>query len=124
MSSSSSSNSVSDASRSDLVCPSCRLPFDKGKKRRLVDTSCGHHRCYQCMFRKQECPVCKAGNQQQQQQPQAGYGGECMKFISLDPPSLLLSMYKMPPSLSSKEFLPPTVNPNTAEQKSGYADKH
>eukprot|EP00095_Tigriopus_kingsejongensis_P002147 maker-scaffold583_size130250-snap-gene-0.13 protein:Tk02147 transcript:maker-scaffold583_size130250-snap-gene-0.13-mRNA-1 annotation:"protein tanc2 isoform x3" len=39
------------------VCPSCQLPFDKGKKRRLVDT-CGHQRCYTCMFKRQECPVC------------------------------------------------------------------
>ena len=52
-----SSPAVSSAGASD-VCPSCRLPFDKGKKRRLVDTSCGHQRCYQCMFKKQECPVC------------------------------------------------------------------
>ena len=57
-----SSPAVSSAGAAD-VCPSCRLPFDKGKKRRLVDTSCGHQRCYQCMFKKQECPVCfdKAG---------------------------------------------------------------
>ena len=52
-----SSPAVSSAGAAD-VCPSCRLPFDKGKKRRLVDTSCGHQRCYQCMFKKQECPVC------------------------------------------------------------------
>ncbi|XP_059092196.1 protein TANC2-like isoform X3 [Tigriopus californicus] len=39
------------------LCPSCQMPFDKGKKRRLVDT-CGHQRCYSCMFKRQECPVC------------------------------------------------------------------
>ena len=52
-----SSPSMSSAGAVD-VCPSCRLPFDKGKKRRLVDTGCGHQRCYQCMFKKQDCPVC------------------------------------------------------------------
>ena len=55
-----SSPAVASAGSSE-VCPSCRLPFDKGKKRRLVDTGCGHQRCYQCMFKKQECPVCVAG---------------------------------------------------------------
>ena len=40
-------------------CPSCRMPFDKAKKRRLVDT-CGHERCYACMFRNETCPICIA----------------------------------------------------------------
>ncbi|XP_048485454.1 protein TANC2 [Plutella xylostella] len=38
-------------------CPSCNMPFDKGKKRKLIDT-CGHERCYSCMFRNEACPVC------------------------------------------------------------------
>lgn len=38
-------------------CPSCHLPFDKGKKRRLID-SCGHERCYSCMFDVDKCPLC------------------------------------------------------------------
>ena len=41
------------------VCPSCRMPFDKGRKRKLVDT-CGHERCYSCMFRNEACPLCLA----------------------------------------------------------------
>lgn len=40
------------------ICPSCEMPFDKGKKRRLID-SCGHERCYSCLFRSEACPVCK-----------------------------------------------------------------
>ena len=38
-------------------CPSCEMPFDKGKKRRLID-SCGHERCYSCLFRSETCPLC------------------------------------------------------------------
>ncbi|KMY99145.1 protein TANC2 isoform X8 [Drosophila simulans] len=44
-----------DASGS--VCPSCRISFDKGKRRKLIDT-CGHERCYSCMFRNDQCPMC------------------------------------------------------------------
>lgn len=38
-------------------CPSCDRPFDKGKKRKLIDT-CGHERCYSCMFKNEKCPIC------------------------------------------------------------------
>ncbi|KAH8268728.1 hypothetical protein KR018_000029 [Drosophila ironensis] len=44
-----------DASGS--VCPSCRISFDKGKRRKLID-NCGHERCYSCMFRNDQCPMC------------------------------------------------------------------
>ena len=40
-----------------LNCPSCERPFDKGKKRKLIDT-CGHERCYSCMFKNEKCPIC------------------------------------------------------------------
>lgn len=40
------------------VCPSCEMPFDKGKKRKLID-SCGHERCYTCLFTSELCPLCK-----------------------------------------------------------------
>ncbi|KAJ8921821.1 hypothetical protein NQ315_008453 [Exocentrus adspersus] len=39
------------------ICPSCDMPFDKGKKRRLID-NCGHERCYSCMFTNEVCPLC------------------------------------------------------------------
>ncbi|XP_018398120.1 PREDICTED: protein TANC2 [Cyphomyrmex costatus] len=42
------------------TCPSCEMPFDKGKKRRLID-SCGHERCYSCLFRSEICPLCLRG---------------------------------------------------------------
>ena len=47
---------------SSFTCPSCRMPFDKAKKRRLVDT-CGHERCYACMFRNETCPICNASGE-------------------------------------------------------------
>lgn len=37
------------------------MPFDKGKKRRLID-SCGHERCYSCLFRSESCPLCLRGS--------------------------------------------------------------
>lgn len=46
------------------TCPSCNMPFDKGKKRKLIDT-CGHERCYSCMFRNEACPTCARSNQAQ-----------------------------------------------------------
>ncbi|CAM1306442.1 TANC2 (predicted) [Pycnogonum litorale] len=42
-----------------VLCPSCHTPYDKGKKRRLID-NCGHERCYQCMFTRDHCPLCFA----------------------------------------------------------------
>ncbi|KAK6638958.1 hypothetical protein RUM43_007228 [Polyplax serrata] len=44
---------------SEGTCPSCRMPFDKGKKRKLIDT-CGHERCYSCMFHNEICPLCSS----------------------------------------------------------------
>lgn len=38
------------------------MPFDKGKKRKLIDT-CGHERCYSCMFRNEVCPLCTRSSQ-------------------------------------------------------------
>lgn len=43
------------------LCPSCQMPFDKGKKRKLIDT-CGHERCYSCMFRNEACPICRCSS--------------------------------------------------------------
>lgn len=39
-------------------CPLCHMPFDKGKKRRLIDT-CGHAKCYSCMFNYDSCRICE-----------------------------------------------------------------
>lgn len=48
----------------DETCPSCGMPFDKGKKRKLID-SCGHERCYACMFRNEGCQLCAAPTDEQ-----------------------------------------------------------
>ena len=40
--------------RDSGLCPSCQKPFDIGKQRRLLD-SCGHVRCYSCVFRQEGC---------------------------------------------------------------------
>ena len=42
------------------LCPSCLMPFDKNRKRRLID-SCGHERCYSCLFSSEICPLCSPG---------------------------------------------------------------
>ncbi|WAR04677.1 TANC2-like protein [Mya arenaria] len=47
------------------VCPSCQLPYDAARKRRLID-SCGHERCWSCMFSKEECSLCSHGVLQRQ----------------------------------------------------------
>lgn len=39
------------------TCPCCLMPFDKGKKRKLIDT-CGHEKCYTCVFTNEQCPLC------------------------------------------------------------------
>ncbi|XP_071055582.1 protein TANC2 isoform X2 [Onthophagus taurus] len=46
-----------DSENGPGTCPSCDMPFDKGKKRRLID-NCGHERCYSCMFTNESCPLC------------------------------------------------------------------
>ncbi|KAJ0183116.1 hypothetical protein K1T71_001092 [Dendrolimus kikuchii] len=51
-----------DSETGGTTCPSCNMPFDKGKKRKLIDT-CGHERCYSCMFRNEACPICARNSQ-------------------------------------------------------------
>lgn len=41
----------------DEYCPSCRAQYDGGKKRKLID-SCGHPRCFSCMYAMDSCPLC------------------------------------------------------------------
>ncbi|XP_077525159.1 zinc-RING finger and ankyrin repeat domain-containing protein rolling pebbles isoform X1 [Amblyomma americanum] len=42
-------------------CPTCHVPFDKGKRRRITE-DCGHERCYYCMLNADGpgCPICAA----------------------------------------------------------------
>lgn len=39
------------------LCPCCHQPFDKGKRRKLLE-ACGHQRCYACVFASDACPLC------------------------------------------------------------------
>ena len=40
-----------------ITCPDCGDRYDHAKKRRLIDT-CGHPRCYACLFVDNPCPLC------------------------------------------------------------------
>ncbi|XP_064471803.1 protein TANC2-like isoform X2 [Ornithodoros turicata] len=42
-------------------CPTCQVPFDKGKRRRIIE-ECGHERCYYCMLNSDGagCSLCAA----------------------------------------------------------------
>ena len=40
-----------------IICPECNERYNDTTKRRLIDT-CGHPRCYSCLFKDNPCPVC------------------------------------------------------------------
>ena len=42
----------------DSVCPICQMCYDASARRKLVDSNCGHSRCYKCMFQTNTCPLC------------------------------------------------------------------
>uniref|UniRef100_A0A1A9UFV8 RING-type domain-containing protein n=1 Tax=Glossina austeni TaxID=7395 RepID=A0A1A9UFV8_GLOAU len=67
---------------SDAICPTCRISFDKGKRRKLIDT-CGHERCYSCMFRNDQCPMCmKDVDGNNAQGYDTGIGGSTSTIVS------------------------------------------
>ncbi|XP_043290037.1 protein TANC2 isoform X2 [Venturia canescens] len=74
------------------TCPSCEMPFDKGKKRRLID-SCGHERCYSCLFRSEACPICLqrtgVSDEVLRDHHQYPYENEVAGFCSSEPVSML-----------------------------------
>jgi hypothetical protein len=45
----------------DPICPTCQMCYDSAGRRKLVDTSCGHSRCFKCMFKINQCPLCLNG---------------------------------------------------------------
>ncbi len=47
-------------------CPGCGRGFGSGRRRMLVDSACGHGRCYECMFAFEQCPSCLPVMDQQQ----------------------------------------------------------
>ncbi|XP_021368868.1 protein TANC2-like isoform X2 [Mizuhopecten yessoensis] len=48
------------------ICPVCHMPFDKGRKRRLVE-ACGHEFCFACLVTYERCPMCDNKSRLQQQ---------------------------------------------------------
>ncbi|XP_076322873.1 protein TANC2-like isoform X3 [Tachypleus tridentatus] len=48
---------MKDVDSNAPCCPSCHIPFDKGKRRRLID-SCGHERCFTCVANTEGCNLC------------------------------------------------------------------
>ena len=50
------------------LCPVCRCRYDSGKQRKLVDTNCGHARCFKCMFAVEMCPLCHQNQPKHSQQ--------------------------------------------------------
>ena len=74
-------------------CPSCSEPFDNGKKRRLID-SCGHERCYTCMFSKELCSLCTFEGKTRTPtliDQQKNKGNRCIGFYSICQEAKLLS---------------------------------
>ena len=86
------------SSSASEFCPSCREAFDCGKKRRLID-SCGHERCYTCMFSKELCSLCTIEGK-----------GICVMYIICD--GVQVSKLKVGfwvlllPEISKKKFVP------------------
>ena len=78
-------------------CPSCGLAYDSSKRRMLVD-SCGHERCYQCLFTSENCPQC---------QPADLLASPAMSVKSLDPAVVYGSLGQQ--GSSSRIFPPPPV---------------
>ncbi|CAK1585162.1 unnamed protein product [Parnassius mnemosyne] len=83
------------------------MPFDKGKKRKLIDT-CGHERCYACMFRNEACPIC-ARNSQGRRQVMERYTPSPQRQFDQDwqSPMRLPKPPKQPSSLAQSCPTPP-----------------
>ena len=85
------------SSSASEFCPSCREAFDCGKKRRLID-SCGHERCYTCMFSKELCSLCTIEGK-----------GICVMYIICDGvqvSKLKVGFWVLLPEISKKKFVP------------------
>lgn len=65
------------------ICPSCQLPFDKGKKRKLIDT-CGHDRCYSCMFKNESCTICADTQRHQRLDAQHASNGKSRRHVDVE----------------------------------------
>ncbi len=54
---------IASTDQGQPCCPVCGCHYDSGKQRKLVDTNCGHARCFKCMFQIEQCPLCHQGHQ-------------------------------------------------------------
>lgn len=64
----------------DTSCPSCLRAYDSARHRKLIDSRCNHARCYECLFREDDCRMCarlgiRSGGQNQQGSPGRSSGG-------------------------------------------------
>lgn len=50
---------IMESSPKFITCPDCGERYDNARKRRLIDT-CGHPRCYSCLFVDKPCPLCES----------------------------------------------------------------
>jgi len=63
-------------------CPVCGDDYGAGRRRKLVDADCGHARCYECVFRSENCQLCESNKnvdqRQRAQRPHSivGVGGD------------------------------------------------
>ena len=48
--------------RPDETCPNCGSLYDRGQKRKLIDSECGHGKCFECMFKTTGCQLCLREN--------------------------------------------------------------
>ncbi|XP_045449671.1 protein TANC2 [Melitaea cinxia] len=118
-----------DSETGGTTCPSCNMPFDKGKKRKLIDT-CGHERCYSCMFRNETCPICARKSQGRRQvmerytpSPQRQVDQEWQSPTRLPKPpkqpSSLAQSCPTPPHTRRRFFLSPKSLRSPFGQRSG-----
>ena len=115
------------------TCPSCHLGYDTGKRRVLVD-SCGHQRCYTCIFSSDTCTQCqeaaavtsRVGCQSPAMsvRSEASYGG-------VTRPSSALSSYGRvsaaphPGAVSSSRPRPlPSPSPGPAARRHNWIHRH
>ena len=115
------------------TCPSCHLGYDTGKRRVLVD-SCGHQRCYTCIFSSDTCSQCqeaaavtsRVGCQSPAMsvRSEASYGG-------VTRPSSALSSYGRvsaaphPGAVSSSRPRPlPSPSPGPAARRHNWIHRH
>ncbi|XP_029189169.2 uncharacterized protein LOC114956276 isoform X1 [Acropora millepora] len=68
-----------------ITCPNCNERYDDGHKRRLIDT-CGHPRCYSCLFVDKPCPLCKRIPQDPKPRPSSFRAGTSDSDESLHTP--------------------------------------